>query len=498
MSAPAPKETPCPDCGEMVRVNALRCWNCGGFMNPEMEIKYQAMQANPAPTIFSEVPAEEMHTMEDLSDDDFQLSMPGARTVRPAQDEIRLVPNEPDVETKKVAAPAAPVAEAPAAEAPAKRAAAEAPQVSHSVATGGDVLLDIARQEQRDLNKRLKGRRMMGGTRTPGGGLIIFCPYGCRVEVKEAHRGMTGKCPRCEAPFIVPVDPPRYKVKAEEAADTNESSDLGRVKAWVADLHLHVVDPQKLKIKADSLLRDFVDADVGMTADNLVVAVFSKKPGGTKPVAKGPDPKATARSEAQKHLSDGRPASAINAAEKFVFSADQASELRIVQPALNPAQNIFHGIPVFGAGRVAVQLPFPTDGGHPRYLSMGITQFWELRKALEAAYGITGFGSDVGLPTDHKYSVYKCHYMETPIKALNNVDLYKADTSVELEVAGYQCGACKATVSEIGRKKESLGGKSPKGIAKAKCPKCSAKMGENLLYSLKQDVAEPSMAGSAT
>src|SRR5262249_46159240 len=82
MSQPSQKESACPECGEMVRVNSLRCWNCGAFMDPAMEQKYVAMQANPGPTLFSEVPDAELATFEEEgADDDFQLSIPSAEPV---------------------------------------------------------------------------------------------------------------------------------------------------------------------------------------------------------------------------------------------------------------------------------------------------------------------------------------------------------------------------------------------------------------------------------
>jgi hypothetical protein len=41
-------------------------------------------------------------------------------------------------------------------------------------------------------------------------------------------------------------------------------------------------------------------------------------------------------------------------------------------------------------------------------------------------------------------------------------------------------------ISEDGRSKTKLGGANGKAIAKAKCPKCSGKMGEEPLYKVKK------------
>jgi DNA-directed RNA polymerase subunit RPC12/RpoP len=76
---------------------------------------------------------------------------------------------------------------------------------------------------------------------------------------------------------------------------------------------------------------------------------------------------------------------------------------------------------------------------------------------------------------------------------LRSLEYYKNDPAFKLATVGYKCGACSLTLSEAGRAKDSLGGKDGKGIAKAKCPKCQQKFGDNLLISL----AEPAPAESA-
>ena len=42
-------------------------------------------------------------------------------------------------------------------------------------------------------------------------------------------------------------------------------------------------------------------------------------------------------------------------------------------------------------------------------------------------------------------------------------------------------------VSEESRKKEKLGGAAGKGIAKAKCPKCTQKFGEITLFGIRKE-----------
>ena len=287
-----------------------------------------------------------------------------------------------------------------------------------------------------------------------------------------------------------------FKKVAAEKADASDAAAASGEKstelAWMNDLHVHVVNLEKLKLKADSLAKEFVEADFGFLKDKLVVTILAKKAGGL--FGGGADKKkAETREAVRQHVADGKPLEELPAAQKYVFSVEQLSELKVVQPAASRSDSMFHGIPVFGEGRIAIQLPFTEDSKEPLYVSMGITQFWEFVKVAAQTFDLEGLGADCGIPPEHVHSEYKCHYTDTPIHALENIAFYKADPTVELVVAGYRCGACGLTVSETGRSKEKLGGKSPKGIAKAKCPKCSQKMGENLLYTLKSEVEEPSM-----
>ncbi|HWL10302.1 MAG TPA: hypothetical protein VNQ76_18000, partial [Planctomicrobium sp.] len=264
---------------------------------------------------------------------------------------------------------------------------------------------------------------------------------------------------------------------------------------WLTDLRLHVVDPEKLKLKADSLAKEFTEVDLGFSNDLFLVASLSKGKKGGGLFSKGGGKKEDVRAELIAHLNEKKSLDELPVGESYQFSSEELlQQLKVVQPAADRATNIFHGIPVFGTNRVAIQLPLNDKLTHPVYLSFGITEFWKFREAIEEFYQISDLDADLGLPREPRFDSLKCHYNDTPIKSLLDVELYQADPAVKLEVAGYQCGSCRITVSEAGRKKENLGGKSPKGIAKAKCPKCGSKMGEHLLYSLQEDVVDPTMA----
>ena len=63
-----------------------------------------------------------------------------------------------------------------------------------------DELLKIAAQEEQEL----KGIRKTFQSKDS---FLIRCPNGCQIRVKEKHRGRKGKCPRCQAEFVIPKKP---------------------------------------------------------------------------------------------------------------------------------------------------------------------------------------------------------------------------------------------------------------------------------------------------
>jgi hypothetical protein len=491
--AAAASERPCPECGEKVRAGLVRCWNCGAFMKKELAQKYAEMQAAPQKIIFSEVLTDEAVSVGDVDDDEtgFELKVTGttlAGAESPADDDLG---GGYSLKLDAAPVPAAPVkAEGPRGARPATE---EPAGVSHSVATAGDVLLEGAMNEEQELRKRRKQRgvSLRGGARTPGG-FVIYCPYGCRIEVKDQHRGMTGQCPKCRAPFIVPTDPPDYGYRERAAAGAAPAEAGGAAAAWstwMNDLHLHTVAPEKLKLKAGSLVKEFAPVDAVFLPDSLLILNFAPKKGGL--FGGGDKKKGDPRPTAQQHLREGKPANETPASEVRLISRDELAQLRVAQPAANPTESMFAGIAVFGEKQIAVQLPL-VSGQPPQFLSFGITGFRQFVKAVAQTTG--GFElSATGVPADESYSDFKCHYSDVPVKALKDVEWYQADSAAGVVLAGWKCAACGLVVSEDARKKEGLGGKGGKGIAKAKCPKCSNKFGEVPLYTLPSQLTAPTM-----
>lgn len=519
-------EKPCPDCGEMVRPNSVRCWNCGGFMRKDMAVKYQQMQLNPKPLTYLEMSENDMGALPLAGDDDddFELSVPMTQSmaftippITPAAStgQVRI---EPPTDTSDLPAlalsPLTPLGGVSSAAAeslsplPSLMPAGSAPAKSDRPKSDDDALFEMVTQDVSESEQRRKKRRpnsMAGGVRTAAGGFIIYCPYGCRFEVKDSHRGMQGKCPRCRAPFFVPVDPPDYSAskKAAEAAAGAAAGQAGPADAsgafsgWMKDLHLHTVSPDKLKLKVDSLLKEFAEYDVGFSNDQMLIVNIAKKGGGGLFGGGGGDKKkAEARDAMLLHLKEGKPIPEIPGTDKQVFTAEQVQQMRVVQPVANRGESLFAGVAVFGTGRIAVQMPFSDDPqALPQYLSFSLSEFRVLAKTLQERFGLVGFGAGCGAPLEDAFDEFPCHQsMNAPFKVLRNLDYYKIDPAFKLATVGYKCGSCSLTISEAGRAKDNLGGKDGKAMAKTKCPKCQQKFGDNPLLSFAPPVAADASA----
>jgi len=487
---------PCPECGENVRSGMVRCWNCGAFMNAKIQEKYQEIQARPAAAPPSPAPFGEMSVGEAAAlpsapaeeEDDFELTTVASRAGVRAGSPSSLLTSAPEDSP----AAAAPIPMLEADDEPAK---AKKPEAPVRTASPDEALLDIAMQDESESARRRKKRPTTGGVRTASGGFLIFCPYGCRVEVKEQHRGMSGRCPRCRAPFIVPIDPPDYsvsKAKTAEKGVTDQPVAYGR---WLQAVHLHAVPPEKLVLKPDSLVKLFTEVDLGFGPEGMVVLTLAKKAGGLFGGGDKKDP----REAVLQHLKEGKPAAEIPAADKQFYTAEQLQQMRVVQPVASRAQSMFAGVPVFGAGRIAVQMPIVSDTDPPKYLSFGITEFRKLVETLSEQFGLADFGRDCGIPLQDQFDEHKCTYGGA-FKSLINLEFYKADPTVQLVTVGWKCAnaACTVRMSEEGRAKADFGGKGAKAIAKAKCPKCQQKFGDNKLEGLPAAAAAPATAPAAT
>jgi hypothetical protein len=502
----------CADCGEVVRPELVRCWRCGAFLRADIAARYQEMQRNPSQVMYSEssgagepedtalATAQQSSTstagaMAMVEDGDFELA-DGVNMSDGADFEL-------DDELLKHAEPVTkPVSDSPSGGSSdtessdesagesgdvADESQASAP-TSHPLSSSGEALLDIAMSEEAETRTR---RRQGSASVTRGGarataksGFIVFCPNGHPIEVHERHRGKSGKCPKCQSPFLVPQqnwDPVQAGVEAVVVSE--ESPDQRFFVNWLDDVHLHQVDPGGLKLKVGSLAAKFDVIDLGFSAEKLLLVKLVKGGGmfGGGAVKKIPE----VREQVRVHLEDVRSTDGLPAAEFISLAAEACEALRIVQPAPYAHESMFAGIEVFGEGRIGVRLPQDPDSKTIDFLSFSLSEFRRVSSRLEQLYGIVAFGADVGIPLQDSPKEVTCHYNdETTMTIVADATYYEVDDAYVVTRVGCRCGSCGLAVSEDARKKEKIGGKAGKGLAKAVCPKCKRIFGDNPLCSI--------------
>ena len=380
----------------------------------------------------------------------------------------------------------------PAVPTPATSAATSAempppPDVAHSISTGGEALLQAAMEEEKQSVqlRKMWGRKRASGQGLPPGAFLIFCPNGHKVQVHDRHRGRAGRCPNCKAVFFVPVaaaETPTTEVQGQAGPGATDGRyQVGNFTDWIFDIRLHTVNPSKLKLKPGAMAGEFDVADVAFSETELLVATVFKR-GGTFAAMQEKKKKPATRLAIADILQTKKPPAGLPVPFQSLMTADDANQLKIVQPAAPGEESIFAGIPVFGPGRIVVRLPAQLDGGSRAYLSFSLSEFREFARLLEARLGIVAFGQELGIPLTDITSTYKCHYSDLELVAIENIEFYQHDPSLKPVVIGRKCAGCGLVVSEDARKKEKIGGKTDASIAKAVCPKCKKKFGEITFY----------------
>ncbi len=393
-------------------------------------------------------------------------------------------------EGQAVAADGAPAGEVPADQPPDGVPVHEIPDVAHSVSTGGETLLAAAMEEEKESVQLRKAgaRRKVTGQEAPPGSFVVSCPNGHRVQVHERHRGRAGRCPSCKAVFFVPApDPTAAAVPGGEGAMA-PSPDSGKYQVgdytnWMFELRLHTISPLKLKLKPGAMAAEYDIADIAFSKDTLLVATVFKRAGAFAAMQEKKK-KPAVRQAIGDYLQTKKPISGLPAPFQTLVTANEAGQLKIVQPAIPGEESIFAGIPVFGPGRIVVRLPPTLEGGSRVYLSFSLSEFREFARLLELAFGIVAFGVELGIPLTDTISTYKCHYSENELQTLDRVEFYQEDPALKPIVLGRKCAGCGLVVSEDARKKEKIGGKTDASIAKAICPKCKKKFGDITFYGL--------------
>jgi hypothetical protein len=536
-SLATPEEVPCPKCGTKVPRSVLRCRDCGSYMSLEIEAAMLAKQmsrgfgntggtfgtfstpASLATSSFAEVADDadfDLNPDVDLLDDDMQQMVDQqshSTAVGGVDDDFETnvgdagyavaVPAEADVPAVPAVDEAPPTTgEAPPVDAAAPAsptAEASVPAVDHSVQTGGDVLLDAALAEERDAATRVRGgrRRLRRSTTTDLGPdrFLVFCPNGHRIQVHTKHRGRTGRCPNCRTLFFVPL--PEASQTAGEAGEGAPAGDAAAAGAaapagsnytrWITDVHLHRLNPAKLKLKPGSLAPEYEPIDLGASPEHLLLAVLFTG-GGPFRAMQEPKKKAAAREAMLTHLNAKMPLPDLPIPKHYTLTTEQLQQLKISQPTVPGEESLFADIPVFGEGRIAIRIPAADQAGERAYLSFTLSQFREFSAMLAESFGLADFGSGTAIPMNDDWQEATCHYSDAVLKSLPPQGLvyYKADPKIKLIPVGRRCEKCGLVVSEDSRKKEKIGGTSDASIAKAKCPKCKQKFGSITLFGFPQ------------
>ncbi|MFH5805645.1 hypothetical protein [Alienimonas sp. DA493] len=418
-------------------------------------------------------------------------------------------------------APDAPAEDSPSAEEPApeQAAAQRTPpaedDVAHSEATGGDVLLDIALQE---VGQDRGGRRR--GLVVKGDKILLHCPAGHPVKVARKHAGKVGRCPHpgCGLRYLVPHVPPdpteEPDADAEATAETGgdaaatptapagppDELAAGAFTRYIDGVRLHTVVPAKVKQKADSQAKSFQEADLALSPRTLLVVTMEGKKGAFGLGGEKPE---QVRTKVREHLSADEPDLSALPVPHVLLAGENAGEVVVEYPSDLPHESKFGGEPVFGTGRIALRLPRTggePDGDQPeekqalRFVSLTLSQYRRFAAAMEEFGFARGVGGryEVGapIPRTDEAPVHTGHYTDAPVPELPRPDLYQADPKLNVVVSGYRCQNCGLIVSEDGRKKEKLGGANGKGLAKARCPKCGEKFGNQPLYKLADGPSE--------
>jgi hypothetical protein len=543
---PEPKvaslEQECQGCGAMVRVGLVRCWNCNAFMREDVARRYQQISATPQKIIFSDIPEHQRTdflptrlaeraaaqfrsgkgsdpgvastaVIAQTSDSSFEV-VQRQKTQRAIEEEHQQSADKPESKTPTTIPGAK--EKTPGAKSESAVTAPVAPGPGNASANGGtaappaadaDDLLSIAIAELREGMLRGKGPDQ---TR-----VIIPCPE-CQalLPVTQKHAGRKIRCRACSKVIQVPA----FNVKTATARKRRPAKKVKETRpsilvTWMNDAWLHVFSPTSLVLKPGSLAANHTLVDVAITDSGVFLVSYVKETGKSrKPVAtdkadggmlsfvrsklfgimsrgKGNASEAATDlrerwKKVREHVERTGEFKDLPNAEVQPVGKDIVGQLKLVQPIAKVSESMFAGVPVFGEGRMALFLPVTGADDKQTYLSMPISKFRTFAETLKNELAIELPVAENGIPLKDKVDGAICFFNQTRFESLAQPLYYQVDSDYQLEVSGYRCTACGITVGEEGRKKNKLGGANGKSIAKAKCPKCGAKFGNEPLYKI--------------
>jgi RNA polymerase subunit RPABC4/transcription elongation factor Spt4 len=493
----------CPKCDDEVPAGLVRCWSCNTFMREDVAEKYKKLVDNPQKIIFSDVPPDERTEtippratkggyarILDAEDDEFTLqgeedsaaaefelnsaaeSSPTTLSRTPTSASIPVSTNgKPAVESEEKADRSDPESARSTESAPKPDAAAsdDAPPAKEANA---DDLLDIALTQEKESDQRKRKRRAALHRKR----ILIPCPAcGVWLRIREEQAGKTVRCRGCQV--TVPVPEIRKKDKA-----TSEVAVPGVELEWLEDVHLHLVTPTEISLKPGSLQDSFQLADVVFNDDGLQLITLGGPPKKKSLFSRGgSDDVAENRTEVREHIAKSGGFTKLPHGELHTVATETLSAIQLVQPVRKAHESMFAGVQVFGEGRIAVYLPLMLEGGQQAFCSMPLNLSRKFFRHLKSV-GVELPAKANGVPEKEHHISPLCHYTQAKVESIREVVYYTNDDAFELELTGYRCAACGIAVSESGRAKNKLGGSAGKSIAKAKCPKCTAKFGNEPMY----------------
>jgi len=356
-----------------------------------------------------------------------------------------------------------------------------------SASAGGssDDLFTIAMQEQKD-DKRRKNERLAERQKRQ---MLMPCKCGAWIRVQDDMAGKVVRCKQCRESVQVPEIRRKSVDKKEEK--TIPKLDI----TWINDVWFHVLTPTSVVLKPGSLTAQHTVADIAITDSAVHFITFSGEPKKKSLLSFGGADKKLDRATQRKQVRDQVEATGeikgLTNCDVSTIARDQASELKLVQPVVKVHESMFAGVPVFGDGRIAVYLPIVQDAGQQAFCSFTLSAWRSFSNRLKELFNVQLPSAENGVPETEKIETLSCFVNQSRVESIKGLIYYQQDPSFELEITGYRCKACGAAVSEEGRKKNKLGAANGKGIAKAKCPKCSGKMGEEPIYKLKKGAEKP-------
>ncbi len=520
------KDIACRECEALNRDGLVRCWQCGAFLREEIEQAYQEMKAHPAQAVpvqpipdLSHLEKETENNNSDL-DDDFELA---------DDDDFELADDVSMVQAEVVTESEAVETSIP------ERNAEETEETDEEEEKD---LFDLAVSEEKEATGPKK--------RTPGKmSFLVKCPScSSNIRVQSYRQGKIGQCPKCSLPFMVPILAPPKKTEdkkgKKKGKEKLESLPEDQI---ITSVDWHEINEKKFKPKAKALAGKGTKVDIIRREDGLLFAWAEKK--GLMGVAAAQTEKA--RSDIASHLLAGKPASDVPATRSEFIPVELLQQIRFIWPGTGEneveanqeaenndeqatVENFTAGIPVFGETAIVLEiplLPLPPESEaaseletpvHPglkqnkkkkkpkkpkkkkvkppadpltRCLSLTLSQYRKVRVWLEELTGKPNFLAHAQIPLENVTEPWKCELSEEQFDALASPEYYLSDPATDTTIVGWLCQCNEVAISEQARAEQKFGGKKPAGLAKAKCPKCEQKFGQNPLHHLTSIVAPP-------